>query len=212
MNTEGNFPKILAEKALNEYKPYYESEKIFLEKMKKFLAENENFAYRTNLSGHFTASTFIIDENFAKILLLHHKKLDKWIQPGGHIDEADVDFLSAALREAQEETGIKDFKILSEKIFDIDIHEIPEKHHEPAHFHYDIRYFVQAKSTDLNLNTEESNNANWVKLDELFDEKIEESIRRMAEKAQNFATFAKIVEANKNEEIIDDEEDFEENL
>lgn len=50
MNTENNFPKILAEKTLNEYKPYYENEKVFLEKMKKFLAENENFAYRTNLS------------------------------------------------------------------------------------------------------------------------------------------------------------------
>lgn len=143
---------------------------------------------------------------------MHHKKLDKWIQPGGHIDEIDTSFLTAALREAQEETGIKNFKTLSEKIFDIDIHEIPEKHHEPAHLHYDVRYFLQAKSTDLNLNMEESNNANWVNLDELLNEKTEESIRRMAEKAQNFATFAKLVEANKNEEIIDDEEDLEDEI
>lgn len=206
MNTENNFPKIIAEKALSEYKPYYESEKIFLEKMKKFLRENENFAYRSNLSGHFTASVFIIDENFEKILLLHHKKLDKWIQPGGHIDEIDTNFLNAALREAREETGIENFKILSEKIFDIDIHKIPEKNHEPTHFHYDIRYFFQAKSEDLKLNLDESNNSEWVNIDELFDEKIEESIRRMAEKAKNFATFSKLVEANKNEEIIDDEE------
>lgn len=190
------FDKNTAETSLNNYKPIYQSERIYLEKMKNFLKENENFAYRSNLSGHFTGSAWIVNENFDKALLIHHVKLDKWMQPGGHIELGDNSFLAASLREAKEETGISDFHVISENIFDIDIHLIPEKNHEKEHFHYDVRYFLQAKNNNITIDTAEVHNAKWIAIDDLLNENTEESIRRMAEKTKNFANFVALLKQN----------------
>ncbi len=137
-----------------------------------------------------------MNEDFSKVLLIHHVKLDKWMQPGGHIELGDSSFLEASIREAKEETGLQDLSVVSQNIFDIDIHAIPAKNHEKEHFHYDVRYFLQAKNNNITIDTAEVHNAKWIAIDDLLNENTEESIRRMTEKTKNFANFAALLKQN----------------
>lgn len=116
--------------------------------MKAFLKEQDIFAYRSNLLGHFTGSAWVINSWLTHTLLIHHKKLNSWFQPGGHIEECDMSFRDTSVREAREELGIDTFKFISDNIFDIDIHYIPEKHTEPEHIHYDVRYLIIIDDND----------------------------------------------------------------
>jgi 8-oxo-dGTP pyrophosphatase MutT (NUDIX family) len=117
---------------------------------------------RSTLQGHLTASAWIVDAASKRALLVHHKKLNRWLQPGGHIDDDDETILDAALREAQEETGLRDLEHISihdsTQLFDVDVHAIPARSDEPEHFHYDLRFCFAAKHhTTASLNTDESN-------------------------------------------------------
>ncbi|MDZ7646212.1 MAG: NUDIX hydrolase [Cytophagales bacterium] len=94
------------------------------------------------MPGHITGSAWIVDPSNTQALLVHHAKLNKWVQPGGHAD-GDENILQVALREAEEETGLKNFKVLSDPPFDVDIHLIPERADFPEHFHFDIRYLLK---------------------------------------------------------------------
>ncbi len=141
---------------------------------------------RSTLRGHLTASAWIVDESRQHALLLHHKKLDGWFQPGGHIDDDDVDILAAAFREAFEETGLTDLAVIANKagshIFDVDVHKIPERGDEPTHFHYDIRFcFVAKRGAAFSRSVDEANDLRWFSLRALAeDATIDTSVRRMA--------------------------------
>jgi 8-oxo-dGTP pyrophosphatase MutT (NUDIX family) len=139
---------------------------------------------RSTPQGHLTASAWIVDHADQQALLLHHKKLDKWLQPGGHVEEEDESFLLAALREAREETGLTRFDHVSKDgvaIFDVDVHPIPARPNEPAHFHYDIRYQFVTRDLVATLNTSESHELKWFSLrDVASDTTLDESVRRMA--------------------------------
>ena len=114
--------------------------------MLKFLDEETGYFLRNNYNGHFTGSAWIISPDKSNILMTHHKKLGKWIQLGGHAD-GESDLLKVALREAKEESGIQQFKVLSEEIFDMDIHRIPQYNFEIGHLHYDVRFLIEADPT-----------------------------------------------------------------
>ncbi len=139
---------------------------------------------RSTVQGHLTASAWIIDSTRENALLIHHKKLNKWLQPGGHVDDEDATFVQAALREAREETGIADFELVATRersIYDVDVHPIPARGEEPAHFHYDVRFCLIANDATTTLNAEESHALRWfpivqVAADAMFDR----SVRRMA--------------------------------
>jgi 8-oxo-dGTP pyrophosphatase MutT (NUDIX family) len=110
--------------------------------------------------GHFTASCYIIDDS-GRLLLHHHRRLDRWLQMGGHI-EADESPEMAALREGREESGLPDLAIVGNAIFDLDIHPIPAGKREPDHHHYDIRYLARTASPDaLLIDRAESNDLAW---------------------------------------------------
>ncbi len=95
--------------------------------------------------GHFTASAFILSPDNRALLLIYHRKLERWLQPGGHIESDDLNLLDAAQREAQEECRLAatDLTALSSEPFDIDIHTIPAHKNEPAHEHFDVRYLFR---------------------------------------------------------------------
>jgi 8-oxo-dGTP pyrophosphatase MutT (NUDIX family) len=98
---------------------------------------------RRESSAHFTASAFVIDEDAAQACLVLHEKLGRLLQPGGHIEEDDESLEAAALREAREETALElTLHPTAPRPFDLDIHEIPERPGEPAHWHLDVRYLV----------------------------------------------------------------------
>jgi 8-oxo-dGTP pyrophosphatase MutT (NUDIX family) len=150
----------------------------------EFVQTHEAPWRRSTIEGHLTASAWIVDEAQTHALLVHHKKLDQWLQPGGHIDDDDLRVFDAARREAHEETGIGDFAIESVStppIFDVDVHEIPARGEEPAHFHYDIRYRFTALNRATTLNAAEANTLRWFPITQIAaDETIDESVRRMA--------------------------------
>tara|TARA_B100001250_G_scaffold412489_1_gene443829 strand:- start:2335 stop:2877 length:543 start_codon:yes stop_codon:yes gene_type:complete len=160
--------------------PYEDYAKITL----KFLKQRNCFS-NTNFNGHFTASAWIVNQHKNKVLMTHHKKLNMWLQLGGHAD-GECDLLNAALREAKEESGIESFKIISNQIFDLDIHDIPNIDSQPSHRHYDVRFLFEANSENEKvIVSEESNDVAWIDLSKACEKNSESSIKRMVEKTLN---------------------------
>lgn len=166
--------------ALQVYTTSFNEEAAFIPSFITLL-ESEFAFQRSHLPGHLTGSTWIIDSNREFVLLTHHAKLNKWLQPGGHAD-GEEDIAAVALREAEEETGLKKFTFLQEGIFDIDIHLIPARKDMDAHHHYDVRFLLEANINDPLILTEESHALAWVKLSELDRYNNSSALARMAEK------------------------------
>lgn len=127
---------------------------------------------RKNFDGHITTSAFIVNQTGESLLLLKHKFLGRWLQPGGHVDPTDVTLMASALREACEETGLCEHQMLamSDGIFDIDSHQIPAnpKKEESAHVHHDLRFLFKCiDSTTISIAVEESTEYRWVTFSEL---------------------------------------------
>ena len=136
---------------------------------------------RERLAGHFTASAFVVSADGMRTLLTHHRKLGLWLQPGGHAD-GDQDLARVALRETEEETGLRDVRV-DPVIFDLDRHRIPEHRSVPAHWHYDVRYIVHAGADEAFVVSEESHALVWVAIADVADDPAyDASLRRMAGK------------------------------
>lgn len=136
---------------------------------------------RSCLAGHFTGSAWLVSRDGQRALLMHHRKLDRWLQPGGHAD-GDVDLARVALREAEEESGLSDL-IVDPAVFDIDRHRIPARGEEPEHWHYDVRYVVRAVGSEVCVGNAEAFALAWRDIAELAaDASSEVSVRRMAQR------------------------------
>ena len=144
-----------------------------------FVESTPDCAQREHLAGHLTGSAWVVSRDGSSALLLHHRKLNRWLQPGGHAD-GELDLLSVALREAQEESGLVDLVPESSQIFDVDIHEIPARGDVPTHLHYDVRFLFRAQSEALPTRNHESNDVVWIPLSEILTLTTEESVVRMA--------------------------------
>lgn len=131
--------------------------------------------------GHFTASAFIVSPDARELLLIHHQKLDRWLQPGGHVDAHDRDLLAAALREVREEVGMVDLSVVRPIPFDVDIHEIPSRKGEPAHAHFDVRFCFRAHGREFRAGSD-AQAARWLPLSEVRAEISDESVMRAVEK------------------------------
>lgn len=149
-------------RALTNYQSPYKEEQIFCSQFLGLLTQ-ERCYHRDHLPGHLTGSAFILDTARHATLLTHHAKLNKWLQPGGHAD-GDEDIAGVALREAEEETGVTNFVFLQRNIFDIDIHLIPARKDFPEHFHYDVRFLLEASRGEKLIITEESHDLAWIEL------------------------------------------------
>lgn len=136
---------------------------------------------RSVLEGHLTASAWAVDRSGRYAAMIHHRKLNRWLQPGGHIDDTDCSWRAAAERELREETGLRRFltRADDDHLFDVDVHAIPARADEPGHLHYDLRYLfvadVDAGATSsatetLLLNPDESNACRWFALDDMLNE------------------------------------------
>jgi len=167
--------------ALSEHQPLDQTESSHLENIIEFVRHHDKCCDRTLAVGHITASCWIIDETLEFALLTHHRKLDRWLQLGGHIED-DRDILSAALREAREESGLDDIQPMDISIFDVDAHTIPARKQEPEHIHYDIRFLFQARRGDRLTISDESHDLRWFSITELQQFPTDTSIDRMVEK------------------------------
>jgi 8-oxo-dGTP pyrophosphatase MutT (NUDIX family) len=147
--------------------------KLFIEFVR--LHEGEQLFDRKNFKGHITASAFIINAEENALLLLKHKSLNRWLQPGGHVDFTDASLMDSALREAEEETGITAYNLVPvfDNIFDFDSHFIPpniQKHEDP-HYHHDVRFLFKCLNTvPVSIAEEESDDSSWFPLTALVDD------------------------------------------
>jgi 8-oxo-dGTP pyrophosphatase MutT (NUDIX family) len=160
------------------------SEKLHVASFYALLRTEPHCFYRTNLPAHFTGSAIIATGDFREVLLTHHRKLGKWLQLGGHAD-GEPNLFQVALREGLEESGLPSLSPApANNLLDIDIHRIPERPNEPAHFHYDARYVFLAESPEQISISSESLDLRWFGLDDAFDFVTEESLRRILRKVR----------------------------
>jgi 8-oxo-dGTP pyrophosphatase MutT (NUDIX family) len=136
--------------------------------------------------GHFTASAVVLSPDQDALLLIHHTRLQRWLQPGGHVEPADGDLALAARREVAEETGLLalDAPFGGPGPFDLDVHRIPATGTTPEHLHFDVRFLFRARSNDLTP-ASDVNEARWVPFTSVDELNSEASITRMTLKLRN---------------------------
>lgn len=167
--------------ALADYRGRFPEESETVERFCHFVANHPDCFLRSLISGHVTGSAWLVNGDGSKVMLTHHRKLERWLQPGGHAD-GDPDLLAVALREAVEETGLDPITPVSSRIFDIDIHPIPARENQPAHEHFDVRYALRHEGDGEFIISEESLDLAWVPIDALEEFTNEESVLRLARK------------------------------
>lgn len=167
--------------ALRRYGDRYPEEAETVERFITFVAGHADCFERTLQIGHVTGSAWLVDATGEKVLLTHHRKLDRWFQLGGHAD-GESDVLKVALREALEESGLETVEPHSRDLFDIDIHRIPQRGFEPAHWHYDIRFALICRGSEAYTVGEESHDLRWIAVSAVQELSNEESMLRMAHK------------------------------
>ncbi len=167
--------------ALDDYARRWPQQAAIAAEFRALLADAANPFLRERLAGHFTGSAWLVSRDGARALLTHHRKLDIWVQLGGHAD-GDTDLANVALREAEEESGLSGLRV-DAQLFDLDRHWIPERKDVPGHWHYDARYIVHAGDDENFVVGEESLDLAWRDIAQIaHDENADASLRRMADK------------------------------
>ena len=168
---------------LESYLARYPEEQSRVERVRRFVETHVDCFERTCRDGHVTGSAWILSPDHRHVLLAHHKKLGRWLQPGGHAD-GDADPLRVALREAREESGLTELAVPSEEPLDVDVHPIPASGDEPAHLHYDVRYLLVAAPRQELHPSEESTALQWFERRRLTTILTEKSLLRMERKTR----------------------------
>jgi 8-oxo-dGTP pyrophosphatase MutT (NUDIX family) len=152
-----------------------------------FVARHPDPFDRRIPEGHLTGSALVVSADGAHVLLLHHRKLQRWLQPGGHADPGEFTGESVALREALEETALAGLALhpAAPAPLDLDVHDIPARPGEPAHQHLDLRYLVVAPSGAAAAHDEaESTDLRWFAWSELDGLDLDPGLRRALRKVR----------------------------
>jgi 8-oxo-dGTP pyrophosphatase MutT (NUDIX family) len=178
--------KVWLAEALAAFEPSDADEQRHKNSMLSLLEHGEPAFGREHYApGHFTASAFITNPARDAFLLILHKKLGLWLQPGGHVELDDPDLAAAARRELIEEVGAANPLSLG-GIFDLDVHPIPARKDEPGHAHYDVRFLFEL-TPGSEAPTSEVAGARWVPFTELDTVHTDASVRRAAAKVSRGA-------------------------
>jgi 8-oxo-dGTP pyrophosphatase MutT (NUDIX family) len=172
---------------LRGHVPADEKETRDLAEILRFLSHHPDPFDRRNPGGHLTGSAIVVSATGDRVLLLHHRKLRRWLQPGGHAEPGERDGAVVALREAQEETGIAGLALhpSAPRPLDVDVHPIPARGPEPAHRHLDLRYLVVAPPTaSLRRRAAEARALRWFRWEDLATLDLDPGLRRALRSAR----------------------------
>ena len=175
--------QVFVDGLLTKFEAYggrYPEERAEVLRFRELLVEEPRCFERDCWRGHITGSAWLVNGAGTHVLLTHHKKLKMWLQLGGHSD-GDPNTAAVALREAREESGLK-VKLLTDALFDVDVHPIPARKNDPEHHHYDVRFIMQTVGSEDFVISEESLDLAWVPIDSLTDYTQEGTILRMRDK------------------------------
>lgn len=163
------------------YEILYPSESHTAKRFIELIQDNKNCFERTNAKAHLTGSAWVVNHAGTHALLTHHRKLNMWLQLGGHAD-GEIDLLRVAMREAYEESGLEKLKPVASAIFDMDIHTIPARGNEAEHEHFDIRFALQVSGSEVYCISDESHDLSWVDINKISNYSNEQTMLRMAHK------------------------------
>lgn len=166
---------------LEQHRPFDVHEQEARNRIVDFVRSTPACFERSHEAGHITGSAWVINCDHRRTLLTHHRKLDKWLQLGGHVD-GQPDVLAAALREAREESGIECIEPIRKNIFDVDVHWIPPRNQELGHYHHDIRFLVRVTDPSRERSiiiSDESHDLRWFSIDDFQPVDADESVLRM---------------------------------
>jgi 8-oxo-dGTP pyrophosphatase MutT (NUDIX family) len=145
--------------------PFDDQEARSLKRIRALLAEQaEPFSRATFTPGHVTASGFIMSPDRTSLLLVKHRKIGAWLQPGGHVEPDDADVVATQRREIEEETGLTDVELLG--LFDVDVHSFPRRGREPAHEHFDVRSAFVSRGWHVEVG-DGADDVRWFSLDRI---------------------------------------------
>ncbi len=174
-------------RSLESHRPADDAEAADLARILAFVRRHADPFDRRIAEGHLTGSAVVVAADGTRVLLLHHRKLQRWLQPGGHADAGESSGETVALREAGEETGIEGLALHpgAPRPLDVDVHDIPARRGEPTHQHLDLRYLVVAPDgAPLRRAAAESRALCWFTWDELQAVDLDPGLRRALAKVK----------------------------
>lgn len=172
------------EKIYNEilnYIPFDEKEENDKKVMLEYIKNNEDVLTRNNEIVHMTVSAWIVNKDKTKVLMIHHNIYNSWSWIGGHAD-GDDDFLRVAKKEVEEETGVTKLKLLTDKIYGLNIvtveNHIKRGKQVNSHLHFDIEYLFEADENDqLRIKEDENSGVKWIDINEVINYSSEEKMK-----------------------------------
>lgn len=166
---------------IKNYCPYNEKQEKDKESFLFFMERNPDCFMRENPNGHITTSAWIVNKERTKVLMIYHNIYKSWAWVGGHAD-GEEDLVKVIKREIEEETGVKNVKLLNKGIYslniiDVDGH-IKRGHYVSEHLHYDIEYLLEADDKEeLRIKEDENSDVKWIDVDKVLDEVNEEKMK-----------------------------------
>ena len=173
-------------KQIERYNPINEQEKKDKEIILDFINKNDNVLFRDNEIAHITSSGFIVNKLRSKVLMIHHNIQNSWGWTGGHAD-GDSDLIKVSIKEAKEETGIKDARPITNDICSIDIlpvnAHIKRGKYVASHLHLSVAYILEAdENEELVVKEDENSGVKWVDIDKVLDLTNEEYMKNVYKK------------------------------
>lgn len=156
---------------IEKYKPYNEQEEKDKKLMLKYIDTFEDVLTRKNEFGHFTASSWAVNKDRTKVLMIYHNIYKSWTWTGGHAD-GESDLLKTAIRELKEETGVENVKVINDDIFSLEIicvnGHIKNGKYVSSHVHLNLTYLLEVDEKEtLKIKKDENSGVKWINIEDI---------------------------------------------